>query len=322
MKILVTGANGFVGRALCASLLAAGLPYRGAIRRPESVPSHPRGADIAYVGDIGPDTDWRQALEGVTAVVHLAARVHVMEDEGPDALAEYRRINVAGTQRLARSAAEAGVQRFIYLSTVKVHGEATTGPAFDELSPPAPSDPYAVSKWEAENVLRDIAANTGLEVVVLRPPLVYGPGVKGNFLRLLQLVERRTPLPIRCIDNRRSLLYVRNLISAVMTCIKSPEAAGHTYLVSDDDVSTPDLVRSLAIAFEMAPPVLLPIPLWLLRSAGRLAGQAEAIERLTASLQVDSGRIRNELGWAPVFTLPQGIYDTVRWHSSHKKLEH
>ncbi len=204
--VLVTGANGFIGRALCDVLAASGRRVRKAVRMP--VPGLP---DAVAVGDIGPDTDWRTALEGVSGVVHLAARTHVLRETATDPLAEYRNINVAGTERLARSAAAGGVRRLVFVSSVKVNGERTEERPFTEDGAPRPDDAYGVSKWEAEQALSRIAAETGLEVVVLRPPLVYGPGVKGNFLRLMNLVARGVPLPFGAVDNRRSFIYTGNL---------------------------------------------------------------------------------------------------------------
>jgi nucleoside-diphosphate-sugar epimerase len=306
--ILVTGANGFVGRMLCEALTGAGRAVRKAVRAPLA------GFSDLAVGDIGPATDWRAALEGAGAVVHLAARTHVLRETAPDSLAEYRRINVAGTDRLARAAAAAGVRRLVFLSSVKVNGERTDARAFTEDDAPRPGDAYGVSKWEAEHALARAAAETGLKVVVLRPPLVYGPGVKGNFLRLVHLVARGMPLPLGAVANRRSLVYAGNLVDAIVKALDAPHAAGRTYLVSDgEDVSTPDLVRALAQSLGVKAR-LVPIPLLLLKLAAAIAGRGDEFARLTGSLQVDSARLRRELAWRPPFTLAQGLEQTARWY--------
>jgi len=307
--VLVTGANGFIGRALCGVLAASGRRVRKAVRMP--VPGLP---DAVVVGDIGPDTDWRTALKGVSGVVHLAARTHVLRETATDPLAAYRKINVSGTERLARSAAAGGIRRLVIVSSVKVSGERTEERPFTEDGAPRPEDAYGVSKWEAEQALFRIAAETGLEVVVLRPPLVYGPGVKGNFLRLMNIVARGVPLPLGAVDNRRSLVYTGNLAGAIIKALGAPQAAGGTYLVSDgEDVSTPDLVRGLARALGVKPR-LLSLPLSALDLGARLAGRRAEFVRLTSSLQVDSSRIQRELGWRPPFTLAQGLELTAKWY--------
>ena len=310
-RVLVTGANGFIGRALCEALSASGHTVRKAVRA-----SGPGDKNAIAVGDIGPGTDWGAALEGVSAVVHLAARTHVLRETAADPLAEYRRINVAATERLARSAAARGVRRLVFLSSVKVNGERTGARPFTEDDAPRPEDAYGESKWEAEQALARIAAETGLQAVVLRPPLVYGPGVKGNFLRLLQWVARGWPLPLGSVENRRSLIYVGNLVDAIVKAIEAPRAAGETFLVADSqDVSTPDLVRGLAAALGVKPR-LLPFPLAPLRLASALAGRGAEFARLTGSLQVDSSRIQRKLDWRPRFTLAQGLAETARWYRS------
>lgn len=307
--VLVTGANGFIGRALCDVLAASGRRVRKAVRMP--VPGLP---DAMAVGDIGANTDWRTALKGVSGVVHLAARTHVLRETGTDPLAEYRKINVSGTECLARSAAAGGVRRLVFVSSVKVNGERTEERPFTENGAPRPEDAYGISKWEAEQALSRIAADTGLEVVVLRPPLVYGPGVKGNFLRLINLVARGVPLPLGAVDNRRSFIYSGNLTGAITTALDASQAAGRTYLVSDgEDVSTPDLVRGLARALGVKPR-LLALPLAALGLAATLAGKGAEFARLTGSLQVDSARIRRELDWEPRYGLTQGLTETVGWY--------
>jgi nucleoside-diphosphate-sugar epimerase len=269
--------------------------------------------EYAEVGDIGPATRWDEALRGVDAVVHLAARVHVRVRSAPAAIAAYRRVNTAGTERLALAAAAAGVRRFVFLSTLKVNGEATQARPFTESDPPAPQDAYARAKWEAEQALHRIGARTGMEVVILRPPLVYGPGVKANFLALLKAVARGLPLPLGAIDNRRSLVYVGNVADAIVKCLEHPAAAGQTFLVRDgEDVSTPELVRRLARALGVKPR-LFPVPPSWLSFAGQLTGRRDAVDRLIGSLAIDDAKIREALGWVPPYTLDEGLEATARW---------
>jgi nucleoside-diphosphate-sugar epimerase len=307
--VLVTGAGGFVGRALCEALAASGRPFRACVRRP-----HPDLPGAVAVGEIGPDTDWRAALEDVDAVAHLAARTHVMRETAADPLAEYRRINVLATERLARSAAARGVRRLVFVSSVKVNGESTRERPFTEDDPPQPEDAYGATKWEAEQLLHRVAGESGIEIVVLRPPLVYGPGVKGNFLRLMDLVARGVPLPLGRVTNRRSLIYVGNLADAIARALAAPQAAGRTYLVSDgEDVSTPELARAIARALGVRPR-LLPAPAALLELGAALTGRRAQAARLLGSLQVDGSRIRRELDWRPPFSLARGLAATAEWY--------
>lgn len=310
-RILVTGAGGFVGRALCTVLRQEQLAASAALRRIPGGTGLPQ--EIA-VGDLGPDTDWRTALQGVSCVVHLAARTHVLNERSPDPLAEYRRINVLATENLARQAARSGVRRFVFLSSVKVNGESTSSRPFSTDDTPAPEDAYGISKHEAEDVLRAIGGETGMEIVILRPPLVYGPGVKGNFLRLLKAVAKGVPLPLASIDNRRSLVYVGNLVDAIIACIREPAAAGRTFLVSDgEDLSTPELIRKLATAMGRRPR-LLPCPPALLALAARLFGREAAFRRLNGSLAVDISALRQTLHWQPRYSTNQGFSATVQWY--------
>ncbi|PKO30050.1 MAG: UDP-glucose 4-epimerase [Betaproteobacteria bacterium HGW-Betaproteobacteria-9] len=306
--IAVTGASGFVGRALCQALADQGVPYRALVRSPDA-----RLPQARVIGNIDSDTDWAAALQGVSSIVHCAARVHVMQDTEADPLAAFRRVNVGGTRRLAHSAAQAGVRRLVFLSSLKVLGEQTApGLRFNSLTPPAPEDAYGRSKWEAEQALWAVSKRTGLEVVVVRPPLVHGPGVKANFLRLMQAVARGLPLPFGQVHNQRSLLALGNLTDLLQLCTRHPDAPGQTFLASDDqDISTPDLVRELAAAMER-PPRLLPVPVSWLRWAGRLTGRLHQIERLIGSLQVDIGHTREVLDWSPRLTLQQGLRLTVQ----------
>lgn len=306
--IAVTGASGFVGRALCQALADQGVPFRALVRSPDT---HLPQARV--IGDIGADTDWAAALQGVSCIVHCAARVHVMQDTEADPLAAFRRVNVEGTRHLAHSAAQAGVRRLVFLSSLKVLGEQTApGLRFNSLTPPAPEDAYGRSKWEAEQALWAVSKLTDLEVVVVRPPLVHGPGVKANFLRLMQAVARGLPLPFGQVHNQRSLLALGNLTDLLQLCTRHPDAPGQTFLASDDqDVSTPDLVRELAAAMGRQPR-LLPVPVSWLRWAGRLTGRLHQIERLIGSLQVDIGHTREVLDWSPRLTLQQGLRLTVQ----------
>ena len=306
--IAVTGASGFVGRALCQALAGQGVPFRALVRAPDATLPN-----ACVVGDIGSDTDWTAALQGVSCIVHCAARVHVMHDTETDPLAAFRRVNVEGTRQLAHSAARAGVRRLVFLSSLKVLGEQTApGLRFNSDTLPAPEDAYGRSKWEAEQALWAISERTGLEVVVVRPPLVHGPGVKANFLRLMQAVARGLPLPFGQVHNQRSLLALGNLTDLLQLCTRHPDAPGQVFLASDDqDVSTPELVRELAAAMGR-PPRLLPVPVSWLRWAGRLTGRAHQIERLIGSLQVDIGHTREVLDWSPRLTLQQGLRLTVQ----------
>jgi len=303
-KVLVTGATGFVGRALCERLTTAGHKVIPAVRCRSGLPNE------VLIGEIGASTDWGMALAGCDVVVHLAARVHMMRGGVHDSLASYREINTEATLNLGHQAAKAGVKRFVFISTVKVNGEGRDTP-YRETDEAAPEDAYAISKWEAEKGLQQIAQETGLEVVILRPPLVYGPGVKANFLRLMRTVERGWPLPLGAIQNRRSLLYLGNFVDAIRVCVEHPDAPGQTFLLDDGQaVSTPELVRAIARA--MGRPVHLPaVPVRVLEMIGTLLGKRVAVERLTGSLFVDSSAIRSRLGWTPSYSMEAGLAATV-----------
>ncbi|MEX0958139.1 MAG: SDR family oxidoreductase [Burkholderiales bacterium] len=307
-RVLITGATGFVGSALCAALEQRGVGCRRALRAGTGA-----GQNDSVVGDIGPHTDWQAALEGISSVVHLAARTHVMRESAADPLAAYREINVEGTRRLAEAAAAAGVRRFVFLSSIKVNGERTGLLPFGESDEPHPEDAYGITKLEAEQVLKRIAAESQMRVTILRPPLVYGPGVKGNFLALMGAVRKGVPLPLGSVDNRRSLVHVGNLASAVVACLDNERAAGQTFLISDgEDLSTPELIRRLATGLGTRPR-LYRCPVRLLRAAGALLGRRAQVARLTDSLQVDSARIRQTLGWTPPVSTEEGLADTARW---------
>jgi nucleoside-diphosphate-sugar epimerase len=321
VKILVTGANGFIGRALCPALQRGGHAVRKAVRNPPATSHSDAGGEAVAVGDIDEQTDWSRALQGVNAIIHLAARVHVMCEETQDPLAAFRRINAAGTERLARAAAAAGVKRLVYVSSIKVNGEGTaSGRKFTENDAPAPQDPYGVSKLEAEQALHRVAAETGLEVVIVRPPLVYGPGVKGNFRQMLKVLGSGIPLPLASVHNLRSLVYVENLADALIACATHPAAAGQTYLVSDgEDVSTPALLRTLGAGLGKRA-WLLPVPVRFLRKLAQLAQKGAQADRLLGSLCVDSGKIRSQLEWVPRHTLQQGLQATANWYRTENDL--
>lgn len=289
------------------------MQVRCAVRDPAKFPIE--GCEVVEVAGLGTNADWSEALQGVSTVIHLAARVHVMHDTSSDPLEEFRRINVAGTLHLARQAVANGVKRFVFVSSIKVNGEATAVEyPFREADSPAPCDSYGISKWEAEVGLRELAAQTGLEVVIVRPPLLYGPQVKGNFAQMLNVLGKGVYLPFASVWNQRSLIYVGNMADALILCAMHPAAANQTYLVCDgEDVSTPDLLRMAGMALGR-PARLFPFPPLLLRLAGRLTGKSAQIERLLGSLRVDSGKIRRELNWTPPYTLQQGLRATAEWY--------
>lgn len=314
MKILVTGANGLVGRALCSVLDQGGEQVIRTVRASTTLWEVP-------VGGLNEKTDWRMALsQGIDVVVHLAGQVPSAESEIGAQANRYHEVNTAGTANLALQCAQHGVKRFVFVSTVKVLGEGKEEPYRDgDLAVPA--DAYAISKWEAEQALWQIAAESGMEVVVLRPPLVYGPSVKGNFLRLMQAIDKRRPLPLGGIQNQRSLIYLGNLVDAIRVCLTHPKAAGKTFLVSDgEDVSTPELIRRVAAALGRRP-LLLPVPMSLMKFAGAFFGKKAAVDRLLASLCVDMTPLREELSWNPPYTMQAGLETTAQWYLKTKATE-
>jgi nucleoside-diphosphate-sugar epimerase len=286
LSMLITGGTGFVGKALVKRLSA--LPVRLATR-----------ADSA---------GWEKVLVGINTVVHLAARVHVMQDTEADPLTSFRAVNVDGTLNLACQAAAAGVNRFVFISSVKVNGEFTpSGSAFTEADAPNPQDAYSQSKHEAEQGLRQLSVDTGMEVVIIRPPLVYGPGVKANFAALMRAVQRGWPLPLGAVHNQRSLVALDNLVDLIITCITHPQAANQTFLVSDgQDLSTTELVRGMAQAAGV-PARLLPVPVWALQAGASLLGKGDAVQRLCGNLQVDTSKARSLLGWVPPVSVEEGL---------------
>ncbi|UBV42723.1 sugar transferase [Deinococcus taeanensis] len=304
--VLVVGASGFVGQMLCQVLLDHGYHVVAASRSPQQLPL---GVRHHLLGNLSEEVDWSSALRGVTYVVYLAARVHVMNDTHADPLAAYRAVNTDAPVALAHAAAAAGVSRFIYLSSVKVNGEQSDQP-LTERDLPTPTDPYGISKWEAEQALTQIGVRTGLGVVVLRPPLVYGPGVKANFLQLITAVRHGIPLPLASVRNRRSMVYVGNLTDAIVFTLRSSVVIGKTFFVADrEDLCTPRLIQEVAHALGRSPR-LWPVPTAVLHTAGRLLRCEGMVRRLTGSLQIDTHRLR-EAGWSPPFTTQAGLAATV-----------
>ncbi|RQO36113.1 UDP-glucose 4-epimerase [Herminiimonas sp. KBW02] len=303
-QILVTGANGFVGRSLCEALRARGTSFIPVVRKKN------HNSEIA-IGDLRVDTDWGIALRGCDAVIHLAARVHVMNDTTSDPLAAFRAVNVDATLNLARQAVAAGVKRFVFVSSVKVNGEETGEHPFTAFDEAAPTDPYGQSKLEAEIALQELAQVTGLELVIVRPPLVYGPGVRANFLRLMQLVRIGLPLPLGAIKNRRSMVAVDNLVDLLILCAGHPAAAGQTFMVSDDhDVSVSELLRMLAKAMRKRS-MLLPLPARVLSGAAAVLGKSAVANRLLGSLQVDIKHTKTTLQWHPPVSMDLALEKTV-----------
>lgn len=309
-RVLITGANGFVGQSLCAQMRQHGWYVKAAVRLSCRLPA---GVDMVSVGAIYGDMDWTEALYGVDAVVHLAARVHVMQDEAAGPLAEFRSVNVEGTLNLAHQAAATGVRRFIFISSIKVNGESTTlGEAFTADDVPTPMDPYAISKHEAEQGLHQLAAKTGMEVVIIRPPLVYGPGVKANFQSMMLWLKRGVPLPLGAIHNKRSLLALDNLVDLIITCLDHPAAANQIFLAADgEDLSTTKLLRRMAYALGR-PARLMPIPASLLEAGATLLGRRDMALRLCESLQVDISKARTLLGWNPPISVDEGLRRTAQ----------
>lgn len=303
MSLLVTGATGFIGSRVYTLADDLGLSPRGSSR----------SSDRMVKVSLDPSSNWSTALTGCDVVIHTAARVHIMNEQAQDPLTEFRRVNVAGTLNLGRQAAAAGVRRFVFLSSIKVNGEMTlSGQPFTAGQAPAPQDPYGVSKAEAEEGLRRLGAETGMEIVIIRPPLVYGPGVKANFGRLVSAIDRGWPLPLGCVDqNRRSLVALDNLVDLILTCTTHPAAAHQTFLVSDgEDLSTTELLRRIGHAMGR-PARLLPVPSRLLEVGARLAGKGDLAQRLLGNLQVDINHTRQTLGWRPPISVDEGLRRVV-----------
>ncbi|WP_019624416.1 NAD-dependent epimerase/dehydratase family protein [Thioalkalivibrio thiocyanoxidans] len=307
-RVLVTGASGFVGSALVNRLERDGRwESRAGSRRGGALS---RGAEWVVTPSLEAGADWSGALQGVSAVVHAAARAHVLDEAADDPLTEFRRCNVDGTLELARQAAQTGVRRFVFLSSIGVLGRSSERP-FRVDDPPAPEDDYAVSKWEAEQGLEELGRETGMEVVVVRPPLVYGPNAPGNFGKLMEWVARGVPLPLGAVDNRRSLVGLDNLVDLLVTCLEHPAAANRVFLAGDaEDLSTTDLLRRVAVAMGRRAR-LVPVPPGLLRAGARVVGRGEMARRLLDSLQVDISHTRETLGWEPPVSVDEGLRRAV-----------
>ncbi|MGZ8227915.1 MAG: UDP-glucose 4-epimerase family protein [Methylococcaceae bacterium] len=307
--LLITGANGFIGQALCAEAMHRGFDVRGAVRVNCNLPAQVK---TAVIGSVNGKTDWTDALDGVAVVVHLAARAHIIKEKAADPLSEFRTVNVDGALNLARQAHVAGVRRFIFISSIKVNGEGgTEGRIYSAESQPKPVEPYGVSKYEAEEALRALASETGMEIVIIRPPLVFGPGVKANFHRLIELLDKGVPLPLGAINNRRSFVALDNLLDLIITCIDHPGAANQTFLAGDgEDFSTTDLLRRMATALGKTA-WLAPVPVGLLSYAAKLLGKQAVFQRLCGSLQVDISKAREQLGWQPPVSVDEALRKTA-----------
>lgn len=318
-KVLVTGANGFIGSALIGRLRALpGISLRASVRRANT--DIDPAVDCRVTGDLSAATRWGDTLDGVDVVIHVAARAHVLRETSSDPLAAYRQTNVEGTLALAQRAIDAGARRFIYLSSIGVNGRETMARPFRHDDPPAPANDYGISKLEAEQGLRRLAAARDLEVVIIRPPLVYGPGVKANFLTMMRWVHAGVPLPLGAVDNRRSLVAVANLIDLIAVCIAHPAAANRVFLVSDgEDLSTPELLRRVGAALDR-PARLLAVPTSVLRTAAQMLGKQDIARQLCGSLQIDSTPTRETLGWYPPMSVEHALRDTASdFRRRHKR---
>jgi nucleoside-diphosphate-sugar epimerase len=313
LRVLVTGANGFIGGALLTSLEDGGATkVRGAVRGSSAIPAGP--SNLVSVGDLAGDPDWRVALSGVDIVVHTAARVHMMDYRPAESLAAFRQVNVDSTLNLARQAANSGVRRFVFLSSIKVNGESTLPDRpFNADDPPMPDGAYALSKHEAETGLQQLGKDTGLQIVIVRPVLVYGPGVRANFLSMMRWIYAGFPLPLGAIRNARSLVALDNLVDLLTTCLYHPAAPNQTFLVSDgEDLSTPELVCRTGAAMGRRVR-LMPFPEFVLRSTAAILGKPDLGERLCGSLQVDIGKTRRLLDWSPPVSVDQALRKTARY---------
>jgi len=318
-KVLITGVNGFIGKTLSDELVIQGFNVNGTVRSVMSV-DFPGAITKFVIKDIDSKTDWQNALEGVDRVIHLAARVHVMKDTAIDALSEFRRVNVDGTLNLARQAVEAGVQRFIFISSIKVNGEGSIlGQPYTPEDQPAPVDPYGISKREAEDGLRQLASETGMEVVIIRPPLVYGPGVKANFQSMMRWLDKGIPLPLGAIHNQRSLVSLDNLIDLIATCIHHPAAANQIFIAGDgEDLSTTELLQRMAAALGKKA-WLIPVPSFILEWGASLVGKQSITQKLCGSLQVDISKARDLLGWKPPVSVDESLRKTAQYYIKFHK---
>ncbi|QCP50753.1 SDR family oxidoreductase [Trinickia violacea] len=314
-RVLVTGANGFVGQALCRTLIERGHAVTGLVRHAGGCTMGVREWVQQSQDFIGLDAAW-PAGQQVDSVVHLAARVHVMQDRAADPLGAFRATNVEGALRVAQAARRNGAARFVFVSSIKAVGEADSGLPLREDDPPRPQDPYGRSKLEAEQALVHFGEASGLDVVIVRPPLVYGPGVRANFLQLMNAIAKGRPLPLGAISARRSLVYVDNLADALLRCATDPRAAHGLFHVADGhDPSVTELAQALGKHLNK-PARLIPMPARLLRTAGRLTGRSAQVERLVGDLRVDISRIRAVLAWQPPYSVDDGLAATARWYLS------
>lgn len=319
MHVLVTGASGFVGRRFITEALEKNYTTRISLLDNES--KRVLASDVCLqkcqffvVGDISNNIDWLEVLKDIDVVVHLAARVHIMNDSEPDPLAAFRSVNVEGTKRLIESAIANKVKRFIFMSSLHVNVSVSSYTPFKEEDKPNPLSPYAVSKWEAEQYLNDVAKKTDMEIVIIRPPLVYGPRVKANFLSLLKLTKTGLPLPVSSLKGKRSMVSVNNLVDFIICCVEHPKAANETFLISDDsDISTRELFTKLIKLFGKKH-LLLPIPTKILYILGALLGEREIVDRLCSPLQVNITKAKTLLNWKPIQTLDNGLKETVEWY--------
>ena len=304
-RVLVTGASGFVGQTLCYYLASKKFAVCASARKHQN---YPVGVKSVSNGALSADTDWSIALSGVDVVVHLAARVHIMRDAEFDPLTVFCSFNVDGTLNLARQAVKAGCKRFIFISSIGVNGSQTNfGQLFTEFDKASPHNAYALSKWVAEQNLMQLADETGLEVVIIRPPLVYGSNAPGNFGALMRAVKIGRPLPLGAVCNKRSFVALDNLVNFIFTCIIHPQAANQTLLVSDGkDLSTTELLRGMAQVAGL-PARLVPLPVWALRAGASLLGKGDAVQRLCGNLQVDISKARSLLGWVPPVSVEEGL---------------
>lgn len=319
MKICVTGALGFIGYKLCNQLLKKTYDITAPIRKiSPSIINTNKKINFFEIGNIDCSSNWSNALDGVDCVIHCASRAHYTKEE-TDKLETYRKVNVEGTKKLAKQAVDKGVKRFVYLSSIKVNGESTSDyKSFKHNDTPCPEDSYGISKWEAEQALWEISDRTGLEIVIIRPPLVYGEGVKGNFLRLLNLINKNIPLPFGKIDNHRSIMGLDNLIDVIICTINHKRAAGETFLVSDNEyISTPELIKKLGKNLGKKP-LLIPIPISLIRLLGNVIRKKSELDRLLGSLKIDNSRTREILDWKPLMSTDEALLKTTQWYLNRK----
>jgi nucleoside-diphosphate-sugar epimerase len=315
VKVLVTGANGFIGCHLSRWLVQEGYEVHKAVRQASAMQDH-----VFQVGDINGQTDWSQALDGVDVVVHAAARVHVLYETVTDPISEFRHANVDATINLAEQAHRMGVKRFVFISTIGVLGNYSRAP-FVEGKQPYPSNAYSASKMEAEQQLLRLAKKTGLEVVIIRPPLVYGPGVKANFYRLMQAIDHSKPMPFGAVCNARDFISVANICSLITTCLTHPAAANEIFLAADGEpVSTPALIRKLAAAMGRKAK-LIPIPVWVLSAGAFLLRKERFYHSICSSLRIDTSKARTLLGWQPPQSLDDGLRQTVEWYVGQSRVQ-